>query len=49
MKTEKLMLFERVLLSLIDRIVGKLQADDEVFEDFNITSEFDEQFDEFNL
>ncbi|CDW74356.1 arm repeat-containing protein [Stylonychia lemnae] len=48
-KTAKLMQIEPILLKLLQQIVEQMKADDDMFEDFNYVSEFDEQFDDFNL
>eukprot|EP00347_Sterkiella_histriomuscorum_P023855 403333152 len=48
-KTQKLVVFEPVLLRLLDCIIDQMKAEDDVFDDFNYVSEFDEQFDEFNF
>ena len=40
--------FEPILLKLIDSVIDAMKADDDLFEDFNYVSEFDEAFDDFN-
>lgn len=36
------MIFEPVLLRLLDSLVDQMKADDDMFEEFNYCSEFDE-------
>lgn len=36
-------------MKLLDAVLNQVKAENEMFEDYNYVSEFDEQYDDFNL